>query len=394
MTEHTSPSPDAPTAPTPATTAAPTTTAETSTTTTEAPTTTTTTTTASASASVGPRAADDIEALTAEVKIRSAFADEVVFEVGKVVVGQKAMVERVLIGLLTGGHILLEGVPGLAKTLTLTTLARALALDDKRVQFTPDLLPGDLTGTSVWDPERREFVPRQGPVFTNLLLADEINRAPAKVQSALLEAMQEKKVTIGRETFVLPKPFFVMATQNPVEQEGTYPLPEAQVDRFLLKVVVGFPTRAEERLIMDRITEGPLDPLSAVTAGIIGPEDLQKAAACVRQLYVDDKVKRYIIDLVFATREPDAVAGSNAKKLAALKPLIRSGASPRATIALNLAARAHAFLHHRAFVIPDDVKAIAPDVLRHRISLTFEAEAEEVRSDDVVRQVLEAVPVP
>ncbi len=304
------------------------------------------------------------------------------------------MVERVLIGLLTGGHLLLEGVPGLAKTLTLTTLAKALALDDKRVQFTPDLLPGDLTGTSVWDPERREFTPRQGPVFTNLLLADEINRAPAKVQSALLEAMQEKKVTIGRETFSLPKPFFVMATQNPVEQEGTYPLPEAQVDRFLLKVVVGFPTRAEERLIMDRITEGPLDPLSAVSAGVIGPTELQEAAACVRKLYVDDKVKRYIIDLVFATREPDAVAGANAKKLAALKPLIRSGASPRATIALNLAARAHAFLHHRAFVIPDDVKAVAPDVLRHRIPLTAEAEAEEVRADDVVRQVLEATPVP
>jgi MoxR-like ATPase len=342
----------------------------------------------------GPRAAADIEALTAEVKIRSAFADRVIFEVQKVVVGQKLMVDRVLIGLLTGGHVLLEGVPGLAKTLTLTTLAKVLALDDKRVQFTPDLLPGDLTGTSVWDPERREFVPRRGPIFTNLLLADEINRAPAKVQSALLEAMQERRVTIGRETFDLPRPFFVMATQNPVEQEGTYPLPEAQVDRFLLKIVVGFPTRAEERLIMDRITEGPLDPLSAVTAGIIGPEDLKAASACVRQLYVDEKVKKYIVDLVFATREPDMVQGPLGKKLAALKPLIRSGASPRATIALNLAARAHAFLQHRAFVTPDDVKAIGLDVLRHRVPLTFEAEAEEVKADDVVRQVFEAVPVP
>jgi MoxR-like ATPase len=346
------------------------------------------------SSSTGPRAAADIEALTAEVKARSGFADRVVFEVGKVVVGQKQMVERVLIGLLTGGHVLLEGVPGLAKTLTLTTLARALKLDDKRVQFTPDLLPGDLTGTSVWDPEKREFLPRRGPVFTNLLLADEVNRAPAKVQSSLLEAMQERRVTIGRETFDLPRPFFVMATQNPVEQEGTYPLPEAQVDRFLLKVVVGFPTRAEERLIMDRITEGPRDPLSAVTPGIIGPEDLEAAAQTVRQLYVDEKVKRYIVDLVFATREPDNVQGPLAKKIAGLKPLIRSGASPRATIALNLAARAHAFLNHRAFVIPDDVKAIGMDVLRHRVPLTFEAEAEEVKPEDVVRQVFEAVPVP
>lgn len=355
---------------------------------------TTTPTTPSSNSTDGVRTAPDIEALTAEVKIRSAFADRVLFEVQKVVVGQKLMVDRVLIGLLTGGHVLLEGVPGLAKTLTLTTLAKVLQLDDKRVQFTPDLLPGDLTGTSVWDPERREFLPRRGPVFTNLLLADEINRAPAKVQSALLEAMQEKRVTIGRETFDLPRPFFVMATQNPVDQEGTYPLPEAQVDRFLLKIVVGFPTRAEERVIMDRITEGPVDPLSAVTAGIINAEELQQAAACVRQLYVDEKVKKYIVDLVFATREPDNVQGPLGKKLAALKPLIRSGASPRATIALNLAARAHAFLNHRAFVIPDDVKAIGLDVLRHRVPLTFEAEAEEIKADDIVRQVFEAVPVP
>jgi MoxR-like ATPase len=341
----------------------------------------------------GARAAPDIEALTVEVKERSAFADRVAVEVGKVVVGQRAMVERILIGLLTGGHVLLEGVPGLAKTLKLTTLAKVLKLESHRVQFTPDLLPGDLTGTSIWDPEKREFLPRRGPVFTNLLLADEVNRAPAKVQSALLESMQERRVTIGRETFQLPRPFFVMATQNPVEQEGTYPLPEAQVDRFMLKVVVGFPTRAEERLIMDRMTEGPADAIS-VAEGIVDAAALADASDCVRRLYVDEKVKRYIVDLVFATREPDNVQGPLGAKLASLKPLLRSGASPRATLALNLAARAHAFLNHRAFVVPDDVKAIGPDVLRHRVPLTFEAEAEDVKADDVVRRVFEAVPVP
>ncbi len=339
------------------------------------------------------KAADDIEALGVEVKDKSAFADRVVFEVGKVVVGQKAMVERIMIGLLTGGHVLLEGVPGLAKTLTLTTLAKVLNLESHRVQFTPDLLPGDLTGTSIWDPEKREFLPRRGPVFTNLLLADEVNRAPAKVQSALLEAMQERRVTIGRETFDLPKPFFVMATQNPVEQEGTYPLPEAQVDRFMLKIVVGFPTRAEERLIMDRMTEGR-NPEDAVARDVVSAEDLRAAADVVRRLYVDEKVKKYIVDLVFATREPDNVQGPLGAKLASLKPLLRSGASPRATLALNLAARAHAFLNHRAFVVPDDVKAIGPDVLRHRVPLTFEAEAEEVKVEDVVKRVFECVPVP
>ncbi|MDP2344164.1 MAG: MoxR family ATPase [Deltaproteobacteria bacterium] len=342
----------------------------------------------------GARASADIEALSVEVKEKSAFADRVSFEVGKVIVGQKGMIERVLIGLLTGGHVLLEGVPGLAKTLMLTTLAKVLRLQDHRVQFTPDLLPGDLTGTSIWDPEKREFLPRKGPVFTNLLLADEINRAPAKVQSALLESMQERKVTIGRQTFDLPRPFFVMATQNPVEQEGTYPLPEAQIDRFLMKVVVGFPTRAEERLIMDRMTEGPLDPKDAVAADVVAPDDLAAASDCVRRLYVDEKVKKYIVDLVFATREPDNVQGPLGAKLASIKPLLRSGASPRATIALNVAARAHAFLNHRAFVIPDDVKAIGPDVLRHRLPLTFEAEAEEVKADDIVRRIFEGVPVP
>jgi MoxR-like ATPase len=345
----------------------------------EAPTTST--------ASSGARSPDDIKALQERIKTESAFVDAVTREVGKVIVGQKTMVERVLVGILTGGHVLLEGVPGLAKTLTLTTLARALHLSFGRVQFTPDLLPGDLTGTSVWDPEKRVFEPRKGPIFANLLLADEVNRAPAKVQSALLEAMQEKRVTIGSTSFDLPRPFFVMATQNPVEQEGTYPLPEAQVDRFMLKVVVGFPTRSDERQIMDRMTEGH----EVVTENIVGEEELKRASDCVKQIYVDDKIKRYIVDLVFATREPQEVQGN---KLKDLQPLIAYGASPRASIALNLAARAHAFLSHRAFVTPDDVKAIGLDVLRHRVHLTFEAEAQEIRADDVVRRVFEAVPVP
>jgi MoxR-like ATPase len=333
-----------------------------------------------------PRTAPDIQELSARIERESAFVESVLHEVQKVIVGQRAMIERVLIGLLTGGHVLLEGVPGLAKTLTLTTLAKTLRLEDKRVQFTPDLLPGDLTGTSIWDPETRTFLPRKGPIFANLVLADEVNRAPAKVQSALLEAMQERRVTIGDKTWDLPRPFLVMATQNPVEQEGTYPLPEAQVDRFMLKVVVGYPTRAEERVIMDRMTEGH----DAVVENVVGPEELARASECVRAIYVDEKVKRYIVDLVFATREPAALGG----KMKELAPLLAYGASPRATLALNLAARAHAFLHHRAFVVPDDVKAVGLEVLRHRVHLTFEAEAEDVKPDDVVRRVFEAVPVP
>jgi MoxR-like ATPase len=327
--------------------------------------------------------APDVQALTERIQKDSAFVDQVLAEVGKVIVGQRPMVERVLIGLLTGGHVLLEGVPGLAKTLTLSTIARALDLSDQRVQFTPDLLPADLTGTSIWDPERRTFEAKQGPIFANLVLADEVNRAPAKVQSALLEAMQERQVTIGDKTWALPDPFLVMATQNPVEQEGTYPLPEAQVDRFMLKVLVGYPTRAEEREIMDRMTEGH----DEVAEAVIDRGGLERARAAVSEIYVDEKVKRYILDLVFATREPTGA-------LEDLKPLVSYGASPRATIALNLASRAHAFLRHRGFVTPDDVKAIGPDVLRHRVHLTFEAEAEEVAADDVVRRIFEAVPVP
>jgi MoxR-like ATPase len=341
----------------------------------------------SGSMSEAPKSSTDIQALTERIKLESAFVDAVHREVGKVIVGQRAMVDRILIGLLTGGHVLLEGVPGLAKTLTLTTLAQALKLEAKRVQFTPDLLPGDLTGTSVWDPEKRVFEPRKGPIFGNLVLADEVNRAPAKVQSALLEAMQEKRVTIGHTTFDLPRPFLVMATQNPVEQEGTYPLPEAQIDRFMMKILVGFPSRAEERVIMDRMTEGH----DAVAENVVGPEELARASACVKEIYVDDKIKRYLVDLVFATREPREVPGG---KLSDLSGLVAYGASPRATIALNLAARAHAFLQHRAFVTPDDVKAIGLDVLRHRVHLTFEAEAQEVKADDVVRRVFEAVAVP
>jgi len=328
--------------------------------------------------------APDIQALNARIQELSSFVDAVHREVEKIVVGQRPMIERVLIALLTGGHVLLEGVPGLAKTLTLSTLASVLRLSEKRVQFTPDLLPADLTGTSIWDPEKRVFEPRQGPVFANLVLADEVNRAPAKVQAALLEAMQEKRVTIGTSTYALPEPFFVMATQNPIEQEGTYPLPEAQIDRFMLKVVVGYPSRGEERLIMERMTEGH----DAVAKGVVDKEAILAAQRALREIYVDEKVKRYIVDLVFATRDPKQAG------LSELAPLLAYGASPRATIALNLAARAHAFLRHRGFVTPDDVKAIGMDVLRHRVHLTFEAEAEEVKADDVVKKVFAAVPVP
>lgn len=335
--------------------------------------------------SENPEVANDVQALTEQIKRQSAFVDEVMREIGQVIVGQRRMVERILIGLLCEGHILLEGVPGLAKTLTLTTVAKALSLDFKRIQFTPDLLPADVTGTSIWDPDKRIFEPRKGPVFGNLILADEINRAPAKVQSALLEAMQERRVTIGTQTFDLPRPYFVMATQNPLEQEGTYPLPEAQVDRFMLKVQVGYPTMAEERVIMERMTE-PTEPVEI--RPVVSKEQLLEAQRAVRSIYVNDKVKRYILNLVFATRDPEAAG------LKDLAPLLHLGASPRASIALNMAARGHAFLRGRGFVSPDDVKAVGPEVLRHRMHLTFEAEAEEVKADDIVQRVFNAVPVP
>jgi len=326
----------------------------------------------------------DVRTLNEVVAKESAFVDDLLAEVGKVIVGQKQMVERVLIGLLAGGHVLLEGVPGLAKTLTVRTLCDSIAAKFSRVQFTPDLLPADLVGTVIYNQKTGEFTSKLGPVFANLVLADEINRAPAKVQSALLEAMQEQQVTIGDRSYKLPDPFVVMATQNPIEQEGTYSLPEAQVDRFMLMVKVGYPTREEERAVMDRMT-GTL-PVSATARTT--PEQLLEARKVVRDVYVDDRVKDYIVDVVFATREPQE------KGMSDLAPLIQYGASPRASIALNLAARAHAFLRHRGYVTPEDVKAIGPDVLRHRIVVSYEAEAEEVTAEDIVRRVFEVVEVP
>ena len=326
----------------------------------------------------------DVRALNEVVAKESAFIDDLMAEISKVIVGQTYMVERILIGLLTGGHVLLEGVPGLAKTLTVRTVCDAISAKFARVQFTPDLLPADLIGTVIYNQKTGEFTSKLGPIFANLVLADEINRAPAKVQSALLEAMQERQVTIGEQSYPLPDPFVVMATQNPIEQEGTYPLPEAQVDRFMLMVRVGYPTRDQERQVMDRMTSQVLASASARTS----PEQLTQARKVVRDVYVDDRVKDYIVDVVFSTREPQK------KGMKELASLLEYGASPRASIALNLAARAHAFLRHRGYVTPEDVKAIGPDVLRHRIVLSYEAEAEEVTAEDIVRRVFEVVEVP
>ena len=300
------------------------------------------------------------------------------------VVGQEYMIDRLLISLLTGGHVLLEGVPGLAKTLTVRTLAETIATTFSRIQFTPDLLPADVLGTQIYDQSTGQFMVKKGPIFANVILADEINRAPAKVQSALLEAMQEKQVTIGGTTYKLEEPFLVLATQNPIEQEGTYPLPEAQVDRFMLKLRVGYPTRDEEREIMRRMAGGHAIDVRHVAT----PEAILEARGRIADLYMDDRIVDYIVDIVHATREP-AAAG-----LKDLAPLIEFGASPRATIALAQASRAHAFLRGRAFVTPDDIKAIAPDVLRHRVLTTYEAEAEEVTSDEIVRRVLATVESP
>jgi len=326
----------------------------------------------------------DARELNEIVARESAFVDRIQNEVAKVIVGQTYMIERVLIGLLTGGHVLLEGVPGLAKTLTVRTLCDAISAKFARIQFTPDLLPADVIGTVIYNQQKGEFTSKLGPVFANLVLADEINRAPAKVQSALLEAMQERQVTIGDKTYPLPQPFIVMATQNPIEQEGTYPLPEAQVDRFMLMCKVGYPTREDERKIMDRMTG--MVPLAAEP--VVTPTELLEARKIIGQIYVAEKVKDYIVDVVFATREPQKHG------LKDLAPLIEYGASPRASIALNLAARAHAFLRHRGYVTPEDVKAVGPDVLRHRVVLTYEADAEEVTSEQVVRRVFEVVEVP
>ncbi|MEO8214915.1 MAG: MoxR family ATPase [Myxococcales bacterium] len=318
------------------------------------------------------------------VQKQSAFVDKLTAEVGKVIVGQKTMIERILIGLLTGGHVLLEGVPGLAKTLTVKTLADALQMKFQRVQFTPDLLPADIVGTVIYNQARSEFIAKKGPIFANLVLADEINRAPAKVQSALLEAMQERQVTIGDTTYPLPQPFLVMATQNPIEQEGTYALPEAQLDRFMLMIKVGYPTREEERAIMDRMTSG----ISVRAEAVATPEEIAEARSVVGQVYIDEKIRDYIVNLVHATREPKAHG------LGDLADFISYGASPRASIYLNMAARAHAFLRHRGYVTPEDIKAVGVDVLRHRVILTYEAEAEEVTSETVVRKLFEHVEVP
>ena len=325
-----------------------------------------------------------IQAINDKVAAESAFVESVKTELAKVIVGQEAMVKGLLVGLLTNGHVLLEGVPGLAKTLTVSSLARTLGVDYRRIQFTPDLLPGDIVGTLIYNPKDGEFKVKKGPVFSNIVLADEVNRAPAKVQSALLEAMQERQVTIGDETFELPKPFLVLATQNPIEQEGTYPLPEAQVDRFMLKLKIGYPRKQDERKILDLMatTETPKS-CSAVVNG----EAILRARSVVNEIYIDDKIKDYIVDLVFATRDPEA-AGLD------IKHLLEFGASPRATIALTLASKAQAFLGGRGFVTPQDVKDIAPDVLRHRVIVSYEAEAEEMTSDDLIQKVLDQVEVP
>ncbi len=326
----------------------------------------------------------DIQALNQRIHTESTFVEQLNHETSKVIVGQQVMLERLLIGLLTRGHILLEGMPGLAKTLAIKTLAQAVDAKFSRIQFTPDLLPADVIGTMIYNPARSEFTVRKGPIFANFVLADEINRAPAKVQSALLEAMQERQVTIGHETFPLEEPFLVLATQNPIEQEGTYSLPEAQVDRFLLKVKIGYPTQEEERDIVRRNLSG----IQPTVQRVVSPTALLRAREVLHEIYVDEKIEQYIIDIVFATRQPAQYG------LKALAPLLSYGASPRASIALAQAARALAFLRRRGYVVPEDVRAICPDVLRHRIGLTYEAEAENVRPEEVVEQVLNTVQVP
>jgi len=326
----------------------------------------------------------DIKTLNEMISRESAFVDTLTAEIGKVIVGQKHMVDRLLIGLLCQGHILLEGVPGLAKTLTIKTLSSAINAKFRRIQFTPDLLPADLIGTMIYNQKDGSFVTRKGPIFANFILADEINRAPAKVQSALLEAMQERQVTIGEETFKLQEPFLVLATQNPIEQEGTYPLPEAQVDRFMLKVKIGYPSREDELAIMRQNLGGSEPKVSSV----VSPKEILSARDVVRQVYMDEKIEKYILDIVFATRDPKQF------NLDKLVPLISYGASPRASISLAMAARAHAFIKRRGYVIPEDVRSICPDVLRHRVAVTYEAEAEEVTSEQVVMEILNQIEVP
>jgi MoxR-like ATPase len=326
----------------------------------------------------------DIKAINEKIQKESAFVDKVTSEVAKVIVGQKYMIDRLLIGLLSNGHVLLEGVPGLAKTMAVKTLSATIQTKFQRIQFTPDLLPADLVGTLVYDQHDGKFTTKKGPIFANLILSDEINRSPAKVQSALLESMQERQVTIGEETFKLDDPFLVLATQNPIEQEGTYPLPEAQVDRFMLKLSVGYPNREEELEIMRRMTKQEIPSAKPV----VKPADIVKARAVVQDVYIDPKIENYIVDIVFATRQPKDFG------LEELSDLISYGASPRASIYLSMASRAHAFLRRRGYVTPEDVRSIGMDVLRHRIIVTYEAEAEEVTSEDVVRKVLNKIEVP
>ncbi len=327
----------------------------------------------------------DMQALGEKIEKSSLFIDEIYEELNKVIVGQKYMIDRLLIGLLADGHVLLEGVPGLAKTLTVSSLATVINTQFQRIQFTPDLLPADLIGTLIYNQKEGEFTVKKGPIFSNIILADEINRSPAKVQSALLEAMQELQVTIGETTYKLEQPFLVLATQNPVEQEGTYPLPEAQVDRFMLKINVTYPTEKEELEIMRRMAK---TGNKVALKPVIDPQKILEARKVINEIYIDEKVEQYIIDLVFATRNPEQYG------LEKLSDLISFGASPRATINLNLTARAHAFMEHRAYVTPEDIRVIAMDVLRHRIIPTFEAEAENITPEDIVQNILSTIQVP
>ena len=326
----------------------------------------------------------NIKELNERIKKESEFVDLITLEIQKVIVGQKALLDRLLIGLLSDGHILLEGVPGLAKTLAISTLSQTIDASFSRIQFTPDLLPADLIGTMIYSQKKEEFLVKKGPIFANMILADEINRSPAKVQSALLEAMQEKQVTIGETTHKLQRPFLVMATQNPIEQEGTYPLPEAQVDRFMLKVIVHYPAREEERLI---VRENLADEFPTASS-ILKPADIMNARSIVKEVYLDEKIENYILDIVFATREPEKAG------LAQFVPLIQYGGSPRASINLARAAKAYAFIKRRGYVVPEDIRAVCHDVMRHRIGLTYEAEAENITTENIISEILNHVEVP
>ncbi|MGN6212146.1 AAA family ATPase [Parafilimonas sp.] len=328
---------------------------------------------------------EDIKILNEKIQQASIFTETLRNTLGKVIIGQYEMVDRLMIALLSNGHILLEGVPGLAKTLTIKSLAQAIHAKFSRIQFTPDLLPADVTGTMIYNQQRNEFIVRKGPIFANFILADEINRAPAKVQSALLEAMQEKQVTIGEQTYHLQEPFLVLATQNPLEQEGTYPLPEAQVDRFMMKVIVKYPDKQEEQMIIRNQVQGMQLP---IIEPVVSLDEVNAGKVLTRQVYIDEKIEKYIVDIVFATRFPDQY------NLSKLRDIISYGASPRASINLALAAKAHAFMHKRGFVIPDDIKTICKDVLRHRIGLTYEAEAENITAETIISEILRTVNVP